>query len=162
MNPDTLSVDTWGKILSGLMAGAKRGKDDRQRVLDQAPANQKARRRERHSEISLVRVNCDEVGRCASIRILDRTEKKARIAWHDSTSCHYEDQRWTRSISARVGVCAMSGEMIPRGADIFRPSRANPVPANAGAMILTSALPALEKEGDDEIKDDNDGPLRRY
>jgi hypothetical protein len=162
MNPDAVSVETWGKILSGLMAGATCGKDDRQRVLDQAPANQEARRRERRSGISLVCVSGDEVGRCASIRILDRTEKKATIAWHDSTSCHYEDQRWTRSIAARVGVCAMSGEMILRGADIFRPSRANPVPANAGAMILTSALPTLDQAGDDEINDDNDGPLRRY
>jgi hypothetical protein len=85
---------------------------------------------------------------CASnvtINVLDRMERVATIAWHDPTSCHYDDQRWHRCIARRAGVCALTGARIVRGADIFRPSHSRPVPVNAHAMILTSALPEVHR-----------------
>lgn len=160
MSPDAASVNTWRKILSGLIVATNREKVGSQGVLDEVPAHKKGRRRECFSGISLGRVDCNDVG-CASILILDRTEKKATIGWHDPTSCYYADQCWTRSVASRVGVCAVSGEIIARGADIFRPSRAKPVPANASAMILTSALPALAQQDYEDLNGDKDGSSQR-
>jgi Domain of unknown function (DUF3331) len=80
-----------------------------------------------------------------TINVLDRTERTATLAWHDPTSCHYDDQRWHRVAARSNGVCAMTGALITRGTDVFRPSRrkTNLAPSNAHAMILASALQAL-------------------
>jgi hypothetical protein len=82
---------------------------------------------------------------CVKISVLDRTDRTATLAWHDPTSCHYDDQRWHRAAAQCNGVCAMTGALITRGTDIFRPSRrkTNLAPCNAHAMILASALQAL-------------------
>lgn len=76
----------------------------------------------------------------ASVRIVELSERSLTIVWHDPTSCSYVDQRWTRSKSGRVGICALSGEDIRKGVDIFKPCGSKPPPANAGAMILVTAL----------------------
>jgi hypothetical protein len=66
------------------------------------------------------------------------------IAWRDPTSCFYGAQIW-RIASARVsGICALSGQRIRRGDRIFHPRRSTPVPVNIRAMILESALNAIE------------------
>jgi hypothetical protein len=78
---------------------------------------------------------------CITINVLERLERVAMIAWYDPTSCHYAEQRWHRATSLRIGTCALTGVLIGRGDDIFRPSRASPQPVNADAMILTRALP---------------------
>ncbi len=82
---------------------------------------------------------------CVTISVLDRTDRTATLAWHDPTSCHYDDQRWHRAAAQCNGVCAMTGALITRGTDVFRPSRrkTNLAPCNAHAMILASALQAL-------------------
>jgi hypothetical protein len=79
--------------------------------------------------------------RSANVRIVEWSERSLTIVWHDPTACSYVDQRWMRSKSSGSGVCALSGAVICRGEDIFKPSRSKPTPANAGAMILVSALP---------------------
>jgi hypothetical protein len=79
----------------------------------------------------------------AKIYVLDRTERAATITWHDPTACHYDDQRWYRCTASHKGVCAITGALIVRGADIFRPARARSMPVNSDAMILASALPAV-------------------
>jgi hypothetical protein len=81
---------------------------------------------------------------CVTINVLDRTDRTATLAWHDPTSCHYDDQHWHRAAAQCNGVCAMTGALITRGTEVFRPSRRkNPAPCNAHAMILASALQAL-------------------
>jgi hypothetical protein len=76
-----------------------------------------------------------------SVSLIDRpTSSTATIAWRDSTRCCYGDQVW-RSSRARVeGVCAMSGRPIRPGDPVYKPRPCRPMPVNAGAMILTSAL----------------------
>lgn len=76
-----------------------------------------------------------------SVSLVDRpTTSTATIAWRDSTRCCYGDQVW-RSSRARVeGVCAMSGRPIHPGDPVYKPRPCRPMPLNAGAMILTSAL----------------------
>ena len=81
-----------------------------------------------------------QVSQKASVRIVEFSEGSLTIVWQDPTSCSYVDQRWTRSKSTSAGVCALSGEVIRRGQDIFKPSGRKPPPANAGAMILVSSL----------------------
>jgi hypothetical protein len=82
---------------------------------------------------------------CVAIGVLDYTDRTATLTWHDPTACHYDDQRWHRAAAQCNGVCAMTGALITRGADVFRPSRrkTSRAPRNAGAMILASALLAL-------------------
>jgi hypothetical protein len=82
----------------------------------------------------------------ARIRILDFTERGIVVSWHDSTSCHYGDQRWIRAKARRTGVCALTGMPVSRGEYVYRPAQA-PRPVNSGAMILASAVeaPATEK-----------------
>jgi hypothetical protein len=79
---------------------------------------------------------------CVTIKVLERSERVAMITWHDPTSCHYAEQRWHRATSLRSGTCALTGALIARGDDIFRPSRSNRQ-MNADAMILTCRLPVV-------------------
>jgi hypothetical protein len=79
------------------------------------------------------------------VRLIERTTSSTvTIAWGDSTSCFYGAQKW-RAATARIsGVCALSGARIRRGDRIFHPQRSKPTPVNARAMILESALNAIE------------------
>lgn len=80
-------------------------------------------------------------GLTANVRIVEWSERSLTIVWHDPTACSYDDQHWKRAKSTRAGVCAVSGSIIHQGQDVFKPGRSKPPPANAGAMILVSALP---------------------
>jgi hypothetical protein len=79
--------------------------------------------------------------RIANVRIVEFSERSLTIAWHDPTSCSYYDQRWRRAKSSCIGVCVLTGAAILPGEEVFKPGRCKPPPANAGAMILVSALP---------------------
>jgi hypothetical protein len=73
--------------------------------------------------------------------LIDRpTTSTATIAWSDSTRCCYGDQVWRSSRARAPGVCAMSGRPIHPGDAVYRPRPCRPMPLNASAMILTSAL----------------------
>ncbi|MFL9937108.1 DUF3331 domain-containing protein [Paraburkholderia sp. RL18-103-BIB-C] len=90
------------------------------------------------------RINGSEylaVASCVTIRILERGECHAIIAWHDPTSCHYEDQRWRHCVTRNAGTCAMSGRLIAVGDRVFKPARSRLMPVNASAMILASEIP---------------------
>jgi hypothetical protein len=79
------------------------------------------------------------------VSLVERTTSSTvTIAWRDPTSCFYGAQIW-RAASAKVsGICALSGQRIRRGDRIFHPHRTKPTPVNARAMILESALNAIE------------------
>jgi hypothetical protein len=79
------------------------------------------------------------------VSLIERTTSSTvTIAWRDATSCFYGAQIW-RVASAKVsGICALSGEQIRHGDRIFHPQRSKPAPVNARAMILESALNAIE------------------
>ncbi|MBN3759239.1 DUF3331 domain-containing protein [Burkholderia sp. Ac-20365] len=63
----------------------------------------------------------------------------AIISWHDATQCSYRFQLWRRVVSTRSGVCALTGIAINVGDSIYRPGT-KPLPRNASAMILASAI----------------------
>jgi len=79
------------------------------------------------------------------VSLIERTTSSTvTIAWRDPTSCFYGAQIW-RIASAKVsGICALSGQRIRRGDRIFHPRPCKPAPVNARAMILESALNAVE------------------
>jgi hypothetical protein len=79
------------------------------------------------------------------VSLVERTTSSTvTIAWRDPTSCFYGAQIW-RVANAKVsGICALSGVRIRRGDRIFHPQRTKPIPVNARAMILESALNAIE------------------
>ncbi|MGF6781351.1 DUF3331 domain-containing protein [Paraburkholderia sp. GAS334] len=79
------------------------------------------------------------------VSLIERTTSlTVTIAWWDPTSCFYGAQIW-RVASAKVsGICALSGQRIRRGDRIFHPQRSKAAPVNARAMILESALNAIE------------------
>ena len=66
------------------------------------------------------------------------------IAWRDPTSCFYGAQIWRVATARVAGTCVLSGQRIRRGDRIFHPQRSKPAPVNARAMILESALNAME------------------
>jgi hypothetical protein len=79
------------------------------------------------------------------VSLIERTTSlTVTIAWRDPTSCFYGAQVW-RVANAKVsGTCVLSGQRIRRGDRIFHPQRSKPAPVNARAMILESALNAIE------------------
>ncbi|ACD16098.1 DUF3331 domain-containing protein [Paraburkholderia phytofirmans] len=79
------------------------------------------------------------------VSLIERTTAlTVTIAWRDPTSCFYGAQVW-RIANAKVsGTCVLSGQRIRRGDRIFHPQRSKPAPVNARAMILESALNAIE------------------
>jgi hypothetical protein len=119
MNQTVDSPNVWGQILSGLVGGA---------VFRPNLADRNA------GDLDASRSGASKTD-----------SNTVTVAWHDSTSCHYDDQHWHRAKAAHEGICAISGTFIAQGADIYRPSRCSHSPVNAGAMILTDALPPLPK-----------------
>lgn len=90
------------------------------------------------------RASCAETaqaGQTANVRVVEWSDKSLTIVWHDPTACSYDDQRWRRLKSTKDGVCALTGQAIRKGDEVFKPGRSKPPPANAEAMILVSALP---------------------
>jgi len=144
MNQTVDSPNVWGQILSGLVGGAVFRPNLADRNAGDLDASCSGASK---TDSSTVTANAEVSCNClsANVRVVDRTEQTATVAWHDPTSCHYDDQHWHRAKAAHEGICAISGTFIPQGADIYRPSRCSHSPVNAGAMILTTALPPLPK-----------------
>jgi hypothetical protein len=79
------------------------------------------------------------------VSLIERTTSSTvTIAWRDSTSCSYGAQNWRAATARTSGICALSGARIKRGDRIFHPQRSKPRAVNARAMILESALNAVE------------------
>jgi len=79
------------------------------------------------------------------VSLIERTTSStATFAWRDPTSCSYGEQIWRAARAKVSGICAISGARIKRGDLIFHPQRSKLAPANAGAMILASALNDVE------------------
>jgi hypothetical protein len=142
MNSVIESLDAWRIILDELRAVTGGFSGDCPRAGDTASRGRAHRDCARFVGGS-TKSGENHAVRGANVRIVEWSERSLTIVWHDSTACSYVDQRWSRSKSNSPGVCALSGTIICRGQDIFRPSRSKPPPANAGAMILVSALPAV-------------------
>ena len=63
------------------------------------------------------------------------------ICWSDSQTGHYAEQVWRLGLARNDGFCALSGQPILQGDDVFRPRRSVMcVPANWSRMILASAV----------------------
>ena len=70
-----------------------------------------------------------------------QSDASALISWCDPTMCHYVDQVWGRVTSRYNGHCALTGQCIQRGDQVFKPrSRGRLRPANCDEMILATAL----------------------
>jgi hypothetical protein len=121
--------DTWARIVVSL-ARAEQTDDDEQ---------QKSRLGKlRHVDRSATPTG----GGHANITVVERpTRTSATIEWRDSTNCYYGAQLWRLVRARRSGVCALSGEPISRGDEIFKPCGRTDA-ANADAMIRTSAMRA--------------------
>ncbi|MGF6382581.1 hypothetical protein QF000_004327 [Paraburkholderia atlantica] len=120
--------DTWARIV-GSLARVERTGDEQQMSLST---------KLRHADRSATRAG----GGHATIIVVERpTMTSATIEWRDSTNCYYGAQLWRLVRARKSGVCALSGEPISRGDEIFKPcGRTDAV--NADAMIRTSAMRA--------------------
>jgi hypothetical protein len=77
------------------------------------------------------------------VTVVDRPGMSTVVLdWRDPTKCCYREQLWISARARVAGRCAMSGEPIIPGDEIFRPRPARPVPRNVSAMILASAVDA--------------------
>lgn len=76
-----------------------------------------------------------------SVVLLDRiSPRTATVSWSDPQGCKYGEQVWRLATAKRAGTCVLSGQPIARGEPIYRPTRADPPPTNADAMMLAVAL----------------------
>lgn len=80
------------------------------------------------------------------IRVLERGQTSAIVAWSDATSCCYGEQLWRRNIAKKAGICALSGQAIATGNPVYRPSRVRPPPRNIEAMILATVMETIPVE----------------
>jgi hypothetical protein len=70
-----------------------------------------------------------------------QSDAYALISWCDPTMCHYVDQVWSRVAARCSGHCALTGQRILRGDQVFKPSgRGRFRPVNCDEMILATAL----------------------
>ncbi|GAB2893761.1 hypothetical protein GCM10027093_31550 [Paraburkholderia jirisanensis] len=64
------------------------------------------------------------------------------VYWSDPCSGRYAEQIWRMGFARIDAACVLTGTPIRRGDPVFRPhARATKAPANAGRMILASAVP---------------------
>jgi len=76
-----------------------------------------------------------------AITLLERiSPKTATVSWSDPRGCKYGEQIWRVATARRSGICALSGQAIAAGDAIYRPTKANPPPTNAAAMMLASVV----------------------
>jgi hypothetical protein len=76
-----------------------------------------------------------------SFVLLDRiSPRTATVSWSDPQGCKYGEQVWRLAAAKRSGICVLTGQPVARGEAIYRPSRTNPPPMNANAMMLAAAL----------------------
>jgi hypothetical protein len=81
------------------------------------------------------------LNRSASIVLLDRiSPRTATVSWSDPQGCKYGEQVWRLAAAKRPGTCALTGRPVAKGDAIYRPTTAEPPPANADAMMLAEAL----------------------
>jgi Domain of unknown function (DUF3331) len=140
MEPNATQLDPWRQIL--LKLSEARVPAASENAARAGSASLKTRRAPSLTAGSRARsARFASFSTCVTIKVVERSERIARITWYDPTSCHYAEQRWHRTTSLRSGTCALTGVPIARGDDIFRPSRADRM--NARAMILTCKLPEV-------------------
>ncbi|CAD6533334.1 hypothetical protein LMG28140_02745 [Paraburkholderia metrosideri] len=76
-----------------------------------------------------------------SVVLLDRVSPRtATVSWSDPQGCKYGEQVWRLATAKRAGTCVLSGQPIARGEQIYRPTKVDPPPTNADAMMLVAAL----------------------
>ncbi|NKJ49719.1 hypothetical protein CIC12_23890 [Burkholderia sp. SG-MS1] len=76
-----------------------------------------------------------------AIALLDRpSPRTATVSWSDPRGCKYGEQVWRLATARRSGTCALSGQSIAAGDAIYRPSKVEPPPANAAAMMLATVV----------------------
>ncbi|PRX96469.1 DUF3331 domain-containing protein [Paraburkholderia sp. BL25I1N1] len=76
-----------------------------------------------------------------AITLLDRpSPRTATVSWSDPRGCKYGEQVWRLATAKRSGLCALSGQRIAAGDAIYRPSKVEPPPANATAMMLATVV----------------------
>ncbi|MGF6301292.1 MULTISPECIES: DUF3331 domain-containing protein [Paraburkholderia] len=74
-----------------------------------------------------------------AIVLLDRpSPRTATVSWSDPRGCKYGEQLWRLETAKRPGICALSGQGIAAGDLIYRPTKVEPPPANAAAMMLAT------------------------
>jgi len=76
------------------------------------------------------------------VTLIDRASSTTlTVYWRDST-CHYGDQQWRRGRARQCGNCAVTGEPIQVGDDVYRPSARQSTPMNSHEMLLASTVMA--------------------
>jgi hypothetical protein len=76
-----------------------------------------------------------------SVVLLDRVSPRtATVSWSDPQGCKYGEQVWRLATAKRAGTCVLSGQPIAGGEQIYRPTKVDPPPTNADAMMLVAAL----------------------
>ncbi|WP_144140319.1 DUF3331 domain-containing protein [Paraburkholderia sp. BCC1884] len=75
------------------------------------------------------------------VALLDRVSPRTvTVSWSDPQGCNYGEQVWRVASAKRPGVCALSGQTIATGDAIYRPTKVEPPPNNAKAMMLATAI----------------------
>ncbi|WP_341316914.1 DUF3331 domain-containing protein [Paraburkholderia sp. IMGN_8] len=76
-----------------------------------------------------------------AIALLERiSARTAAVSWSDPQGCKYGEQIWRLATASRSGICALSAQPIAVGDAIYRPTKVNPPPANAAAMMLAAVV----------------------
>ncbi|NUY01446.1 DUF3331 domain-containing protein [Paraburkholderia youngii] len=76
------------------------------------------------------------------VSILEQPSAHAlTVLWSDACSGHYAEQTWRLTYAKRDSRCALSGDPIFKGDEIFRPRvKRNALPSNWDRMILASKV----------------------
>jgi hypothetical protein len=81
------------------------------------------------------------LNRSVSVVLLDRiSPRTATVSWSDPQGCKYGEQVWRLAVAKCSGTCALTRRRIAKGEAIYRPTKTEPPPANADAMMLAEAL----------------------
>ncbi|WP_156992786.1 DUF3331 domain-containing protein [Paraburkholderia oxyphila] len=126
------AVDAWEHTLSLLGGGsASRGKriDDSCSQSSHTPTSLK---QDAVQPTPALRAHLAVVETCS--------DNLVSVSWSDSTSGRYSEQPWRLCIARKGGVCALTGASIRRGDRVYRPLSRKLMSANAGWVVLASAL----------------------
>ncbi|MDN7846970.1 DUF3331 domain-containing protein [Burkholderia multivorans] len=82
------------------------------------------------------------VGMDAEVSLLDRDREHLWLRWVEPGRCHYGEQKWSASVARHIGQCALTGNVINVGDEVFRPT-GRPSPSNASAQILANQVEKL-------------------
>ena len=136
--------DPWAATISQLEQVSDHAETDE--LVDQTDETGAETPPGKSRQVDAAALRASGYGRNAVVTFVERIDARAvSLSWRDSTGGNYREQRWVLRAARTRGICALTGQAIVRGDNIYHPvSGSRGAPSNLAQMIRADALERFE------------------